>query len=91
MSESQGATEKVKKKPLRITIAVSKKNFNRFKCHTHTLEKILKLEGHTIIKEKGITTVVMGDKQVALGAIDLYAKSKDNIISVQTPTEGAKS
>jgi len=93
MSDVQ-SVEKTKKKPTRITIAVSQKNFNRFKAHTHTLERILQLEGHTLIREKGLTTVVMGDKQVALTALDLHPRSKEVVIHAAPPapaTQGEKS
>jgi len=60
------------KRPSRVVIAVDKKNCNRLKSGTHTLEKILKLEGHSV--DRGC--VMVGEQAVPLSSIDLTPKNK---------------
>jgi hypothetical protein len=61
-----------KKKRQRITLAVSKKNYNRLQFGTHSIEKVLKLEGHDVRNGH----VFVDGQEIHLSAVDLYAKKK---------------
>jgi hypothetical protein len=62
----------VRKKQQRFTIPVSKTNAKRAETGTHTLDKILKLEGHVV--KDGV--LYMSDREIPLGAVDLHPKAK---------------
>jgi len=66
--------DKVKKKPQRFNLPVSRTNFNRVNAHTHSLEQILLLEGYKI---QDVYVVSEGSK-MHLGSIDLWPKKKPN-------------
>lgn len=55
----------------RVTIPVSRRNYNRVKGKTHTLAQILKQEGYQADDFK----VLLGGREVRLQFIDLYPKT----------------
>jgi hypothetical protein len=65
---------------LSTVISVSKSNYNRVRAGSHTLEKVLRLEGYRI--EEGM--VIGDDRQVSLHAVKLYPRTRE--ISVPVPT-----
>ena len=65
-------TTAVKKKRQRITLAVSKTNHNRVQFGTHSVEKVLKMEGHDVRDGH----VYVDGQEIHLSAVDLYAKKK---------------
>lgn len=71
MSESKQA-----KKAARVSIPVSKTNFNRVKFQTHTLVDALVREGYKA--EDGY--LVVGDNRVHLSLVDLTIKPKQESI-----------
>jgi hypothetical protein len=65
---------------LSTTISVSKTNYNRFRSGSHSLEKVLRLEGYRI--EMGM--VIGEDRQIALHSVKLCLRPKE--IEIVVPT-----
>ena len=66
------AKDRVKRKPQRFNLPVSKTNFNRVKAGTHSLVRVLLLEGYEI---DGSHVVSKGTR-MHIDAIDLWPRRK---------------
>lgn len=64
--------DKVKRKPQRFNLPVSKTNFNRVKTGTHSLVRVLLLEGYEVQD----SYVVSEGTRMHLDAIDLWPRKK---------------
>ncbi len=69
------------KKTAKVAIPVSKTNVNRLRYQTHTLRRILKLEGKPI-KDGCVVNPITGDP-VNLSMIELVPKKKQILVAVK--------
>jgi hypothetical protein len=72
MAKGKVMKGKVKKKPLRFSLPVSKTNFHRVKFGTHSLVRVLQLEGYEVQDNH----VVSEGTRMRLDAIDLWPRRK---------------
>lgn len=64
----------------KVAIPVSRTNYNRYKYRTHSLEKVLELEGKETLKDGWIANPINGEP-VALDAIELVPKKKVEVVA----------
>ncbi len=65
-----------KRKMSTVSIPVSRTNVNRVRFGTHTLDKVLKLEGHQTINGH----LLMDEREISFNRINLVPKKKRTVV-----------
>jgi hypothetical protein len=71
----------VGKKPLSVTLPVSKTNFNRMRFGTKTKAAVLQLEGYDVDARRG--SVSVDSRDYHLNSVELYPKKKLEVVPIK--------
>lgn len=59
-----------------MVIEVSKRNYNRYAHGTHSLKRVLELEGFEVGEEQGVAYMVEGEAKCSLTNVSLRRRAK---------------
>lgn len=94
--QTKPKSNNVQRRQPRVTFEVSKRNYNRWRYGTHTLERVLRLSGHSIEvsfvgKDQKVRTasVLLNNRLIPLSAIELTPRHKPNFVPAQVAEASA--